>query len=343
MRLLILGGSWSLGKMIAARSIASGFEVAVCNSGRKPAPHPDARLIAADRANPADLARLVAEGPWDTVLDISGKEPAVVSATAGALRGAAARYVAMSSVYVYRDWPGAPVGEGSPVFEEEEGHPAEPPGAGRTPARYGRMKASCERACLSAFGAERVAVLRLGTVIGQVQDRDPMQWWLDRVRRGGDTLVPDPDRALQPIDVRDLAEFTFRLINERTAGTFNVVPAPTGRTFADLIAACRAVIGDGAQERCNPVAVSERWLLEQGVREVSDVPLWHAGAGGNVVGHHAAARAGLTCRDFADTAAFVWGWLENDARPPEQQRFRTIGLPWEREQELIAEWRARPG
>jgi hypothetical protein len=34
MRLLILGDSWSLGKMIVAQARAQGIDAALCNSGR---------------------------------------------------------------------------------------------------------------------------------------------------------------------------------------------------------------------------------------------------------------------------------------------------------------------
>jgi hypothetical protein len=35
-----------------------------------------------------------------------------------------------------------------------------------------------------------------------------LPWWLHRVKQGGDVLAPgDPSRFIQPIDVRDVADF----------------------------------------------------------------------------------------------------------------------------------------
>ncbi len=141
MRLLLLGGSWLLGRLIAADSIRRGFEVTAFNRGRARSPLPEpVRQVQGDRAHPGDLHRLASFGPWDAIVDISGKIPAVVGNTARTLADLTSRYVSVSSVAVYRDFPRGPVDESSPLVE---GDPTFDPGPEWDLSQYGTLKVGC--------------------------------------------------------------------------------------------------------------------------------------------------------------------------------------------------------
>ena len=62
------------------------------------------------------------------------------------------------------------------------------------------------------FGEDRSAVLRPpGWSLWPQEYVGRLPWWLDRVAVGGRVLAPgSPDRSIQPVDVRDLAEFAIR-------------------------------------------------------------------------------------------------------------------------------------
>jgi hypothetical protein len=101
--------------------------------------------VVADRRSEDDLRALARVGPWDTGIDISGKVPAVIRLTVRVLGDALGRYVSVSTVMAYRDWPNAPVDEDSPL---QHGDPDFDPGPrGWRPDEYGWLRAGGELAC----------------------------------------------------------------------------------------------------------------------------------------------------------------------------------------------------
>ena len=83
-------------------------------------------------AEPADVARLAAQGPWDAVIDTCASVPGVVGQNARALAGQARAYLFVSSVSAFADWPARPLRDGMPLLE---GAP------GATEGDYGALKA----------------------------------------------------------------------------------------------------------------------------------------------------------------------------------------------------------
>src|SRR3954454_8084634 len=133
MRLLIIGGSRFLGRTIAQTALAAGHEVTVFNRGKSAPDVPGVESLRGDRESEADLERLAGHGPWDAIVDTSGYVPRVVGGAARALAASAPAYVFMSTCSVFSDWPGAPVGDDSPVYECS-------PDAGPDDGDYGTLK-----------------------------------------------------------------------------------------------------------------------------------------------------------------------------------------------------------
>jgi 2'-hydroxyisoflavone reductase len=129
-RVLVLGGSWFVGAAVVARAVAAGCEVTVFNRGRSAAVYPPGvGVVRSDRTDPADLAGLAGGGSWDAVVDVAGSVPAQVRDAARALSGVVGRYVLVSTVSVYRDWPGGAVAETSALHEGDPDAVGPPPGA----------------------------------------------------------------------------------------------------------------------------------------------------------------------------------------------------------------------
>lgn len=73
MRILVMGGTWFLGRAIVDDALRRGWEVTTFNRGRSGAVE-GADTVRGDRTNPDDLKRLASQGPWDAVVDTSSSE-----------------------------------------------------------------------------------------------------------------------------------------------------------------------------------------------------------------------------------------------------------------------------
>jgi nucleoside-diphosphate-sugar epimerase len=334
MRLLILGGTRFVGRAVAVAAVDHGWEVTTFNRGVSGADVAGVRPLRGERTDAAVLAGLAAAGPWDAVVDTSGYVPRDVLASCECLESVAERYVFMSTVSVYRGWPVEPLSEASEVLY----CPADAgPGYGEDvedgPTAYGYQKSGCELAVTSTFGPDRSTNLRPGVILGPREYVGRLPWWLNRVAAGGRVLAPgSPARSIQPVDVRDLAEFAIRCASESIAGDYNVA-APIGReTFGGMLRACAEATGSDAEFAWVP----DEQLLAQGVRQWSEIPLWRTFPGVWQVDAAAAAAAGLSCRPLAATVADTWSWMQNDATRPDDERASEIGISREREQQILA-------
>src|SRR4051812_5401369 len=105
MRLLIFGGTWFLGRTLTSDALSRGWHVTAFTRGRSGAPAAGVDHVRGDRIVPEDLARLAAHGPWDATIDTSAYEPGDVTRVLTALDVRVGRYVLVSTVSAYRNWP----------------------------------------------------------------------------------------------------------------------------------------------------------------------------------------------------------------------------------------------
>lgn len=337
MDVLVIGGSVFLGRAVVAEALALGADVTVFNRGRSGAPAAGVTQVVGDRTSADDLAQLAGRS-FDVVVDTSGYVPADVRSSAELLAASAGHYAFVSSVNAYPGWPTEADYHAGGVHDGDPDATEAP--AGLDPAQsYGWLKVGCERAVERAFGPDRSAILRGGTIVGPHDSAvGRLPWWVDRVARGGEVLVPGrPDAPISLVDARDLARFAL----SGAAGTFEVT-GPVGRdTWADLLAACTAATG--ASVTCT--YVDDDWLAAQGVAYWTEVPLWIPPAEGPGVWRHRpeeAAAAGLTWRPLAETVADTWAW-QRTVPGGWHTSERTPGLAPAREEELLAAWAAAQG
>lgn len=223
MRLLILGGTWYLGRAVGELALSAGWSVTTFNRGTSAPDLVGVEAVRGDRERVEDLRRLAERGPWDAVVDTIGYVPSQVLNAATELGPVTGHYVFLSSVNVYTGWPDEPLDDASALF-------GCPPDADATfgadlgyAGQYGALKAGCERAVLSAVGAEGSTILRPGVILGPREYVGRLTWWLGRSARGGQLLAPGPRlRPIQPVDVRDVAQFALHCALSRLAGVFNV-------------------------------------------------------------------------------------------------------------------------
>ena len=78
MRLLVLGGTWFLGRALVEEAVRGGGEVTTFNRGRSGDDVPGVEVVRGDRTEQASLERLADRRTWDAVIDTSGQVPRIV-------------------------------------------------------------------------------------------------------------------------------------------------------------------------------------------------------------------------------------------------------------------------
>jgi nucleoside-diphosphate-sugar epimerase len=341
-RILVLGGSWFVGRVIVEDALRRGVAVTVFNRGRSGYVPTGADLVRGDREDLADLRRLANQGPWDVMIDVSASVPAVVRRSASTLAPVVDRCVFVSTISAYRDWPHAPVTEESQLWD---GDPDFDPGTRAwDPDAYGPLKVGCELACRQAFGEERLLVLRPHVVLGRYEYVGRLPWWLDRMRRGGPVLVPAPDRSIQPVDVRDLARFLLDQAERGARGVFNVAAPAETYSYGDMVLACAEQVRSVATAPPELIWADEDWLVAMGVIQWTELPLWRNASAPWGMDTQRAQAAGLVCRPIEETVADTWAWLRAGGHPVAHERFAEHGIQPDKEAQLISRWlAAHPG
>lgn len=336
-RVLVLGGTGFLGPHHVHRALARGHEVTVFNRGRSGAGMfgTDVEELVGDRAG--DLSALRGRR-WDVVVDESASRsdaPEWVAASAALLADAVDQYVFVSTRSVYLDTSRVPMTADAPVLTRENS----PIAAGR-PLSYGHAKAYAEKAAHAAMPG-RVTVVRPGLIIGPGDDTDRFTWWPVRIARGGEVLAPgDGSDHVQIIDVRDLAAFLVTLVENGTRGVFNAVGPHLGQPFRTFVERVR----EGVRSDATFTWVDADFLAENGARPYGrELPVFQL-MRGRTAGF---ARfdltpelaAGLTLRPTEASAHDTLEWFAS--LPAERQAGLKTGFTPEREQALLAAWRAR--
>lgn len=343
MKLLILGGTKFLGRYVVEAALARGHEVTLFNRGQlNPELFPEVEKLRGDRDGVLDALR---GRRWDAVVDPSGYSPRVVRDSARLLADAAEHYAFISSQSVYKDTSVPGVDEDYPVgtVTDERLREAEALKQSELTTApffweiYGALKALCERAAEEEMPG-RVLNVRAGLIVGPHDYSDRFTYWPRRVAEGGDVLAPDhPERQLQFIDVRDLAEWVLDMTEARRTGAFNATGPDYKLTFGHFLDACRGTTGSDARF----VWVDEKFMLDAGLAPWMEVPLWTPESDETNrhflgVSVEKALAAGLKFRPLSETVRDTLEW--DLTRPPDTQR--RAGLAGEKEREVLDAWRA---
>ena len=284
-----------------------------------------------------EIAPSVSTRSWDGVIDTSGYLPQVVRRSAEALRDATCRYLFVSSISVY----------GGSGFAEDDAvqPPPDPLPDAMTLETYGALKAACEDVVRGIFG-ERATLVRPGLIAGPHDPTDRFTWWPWRVARGGRVAAPGrAARAVQFIDVRDLARWSVGLLEREARGTFNATGPRTPIPMSQLLDACRAVSRRDAPIEWRDASIEwidEAFLAESGVKPWTQMPLWvpesdpHA-SGFMSVPIDRALAAGLEFTSLESTIADTLEWSRTRPAGHEWK----AGLAEEKETALLAAWARR--
>jgi 2'-hydroxyisoflavone reductase len=304
MDLLVIGGTRFVGRHLVRAALLRGHQVRLLHR-RGLGPYPDLEHLHADRDDPASLAGALDGRRFDATVDVCGYWPRQVHALADALGGRGGHHVYVSSVSAVAEPAGPGADESTPVAELPDPE-ADPDAQQMTDDTYGPLKAACERA--AAARHDRLTVVRPTYVVGPYDPTDRFCWWLDRLSRGGDVLVPGPaDAPMQAVDAADLADWMVRLVEEGATGLFTACSTDPGWTFGSMVEQMTAVVAPaGTRLRW----VDGDWLRGQGVGE-DDLPLWSGGRHEQSLALDASAarRAGLRARPVPESIDEIWRWM----------------------------------
>ena len=334
LKLLVLGGTAFLGPHFVRAAMANGHEVTLFNRGKtNPEMFRGLEQLRGDR-DKQELGAL--EGrEWDAVIDTSGYVPAHVRQAASLLKDRVGHYQFISTISVYGNFNQRPmqVDEDADTAKVSQEVVDEVRTIRQAYRHYGAMKALCEQAAEAEMPG-RVSNLRPGLIVGPMDRSDRFTYWPWRIDRGGEVLCPgDPDGHSQFVDVRDLAGWMLRCVEQNVTGVFNAVGFAGRTSLGEVLGACKCATSSDAQLTW----VGEDFLREQKVRAYTEMPLWIPEEGRRMVRNHKAMDAGLTFRPVADTIrdTLAWAKTERGDKP-----WRAGPKP-ERERELLALWRAR--
>ena len=326
MRILIIGGTRFLGRHLVEAALERSHDVTLFNRGKSnPDLFPRLETILGDREQ--DVNKLAGR-IWDAVIDVAGYLPRVVRLSAEVLKDNVARYVFISTISVYENFSKVGINESDPVGKLKDETVEEITGE-----TYGPLKALCEQVVQDTFGGERTLIVRQGLIVGPHDPTDRFTYWPVRVARGGDVLAPQgPEAPIQVIDVRDLADFTIKLIQDHASGVYNATGPDSELTIGKLLDVSKQVSGSDANFRW----ASVESLSQNKVEPWSDMPTWvpddEEGAGFSRLDISKAIRAGLRFRPLEETVRDTLEWART--RPADHEW--RAGLTAEREAEVLA-------
>ncbi|MEO7094079.1 MAG: NAD-dependent epimerase/dehydratase family protein [Polyangiales bacterium] len=215
MRVLVIGGTRFVGRLLVFRLLARGHEVTLFNRGTLADPFGTrVERLVGDRTT-GDFERRLHDRTFDAVVDFAAYRGDEVQRAIATFSGRVGHYLFVSTGQVYLVRDGLHVGDRGAVETDYDGPVRPLP----TDARdvddweYGIGKRACEDALIQAFARDRFPAtrLRIPMVNGEGDYYRRVQAYIARILDGGPLLVPhrggDPrTRHVYGIDVASAIE-----------------------------------------------------------------------------------------------------------------------------------------
>jgi 2'-hydroxyisoflavone reductase len=328
LHILILGGTGFIGPHLVRHAVSRGHKVTTFTRGRREADLPDSvERLTGDRNGQLDSLK---GRTWDAVIDDSATNPDWVRQSTELLKGSAGRYLFTSSTGVYYPY----LKRGLDESDKPHLEMADPKDGSES---FGVNKANCEQLVQAAFGDTHL-VVRPTYIVGPGDTTDRFPYWPVRLAKGGDVLAPG--QRLDPvafIDVRDLAEFYVKLLEDGRNGIYNAVGPATPMTSRIFYETAQATINP----RAKLVFIEDYDFLK--AHKIEDSVPWVLLAG-NDYGHQSvknakSVAAGLKFRPLAQTLKDTLAWW------PSVPQARRDNPRWAisaaTEAQALADWKAR--
>ena len=318
LNILILGGTSFLGPHQIAYALERGHKISTFTRGKSiPSVHQDVfekvEQLIGDRE---DNLTALENRKWDVVIDNSGRNVEWTKKTAELLKDNVGLYVYTSSTGVYYPYLRNDISEKTEVLLEvpeklEEEYM-------RMEYDYGVMKANSENEAKKAFGEDRTIVVRPTYMIGPGDKTDRFIHWPVRLSKGGKTLVPGKkDDPVQYIDVRDVAEWMIRLIEDKNTNTFNGVGPKNSQNIHQFVDEAKTAF----DVNTTAIAIDNYDFLKK--NNIYYIVPWIIAEGNNVssalISNKLALENGLTIRPLKESMTDIYNWWYSDAIPQERR------------------------
>ena len=326
MKILIIGGTRFVGRAITQAAFDAGHEVTLFNRGKSNTDlFPAAEKLVGDRDGGLDVLQ---GHKWDAVIDTSGYVPRLVRDSARLLADSVEHYTFISTIATYASFAEGGIDENSPQGSLEDETTEEVNGE-----TYGPLKVLCEHAINEEMNGRALNV-RPALIVGPHEEDDLFTYWVDRVPKGGEVLVPgQANFPMQFIDARDLGKWVVKATEERLTGPY----ITTGPDYSLTMGKIMETIKEVGNSDATFTYVGDQFLLDKGLIVNDETPWWVPAAfkGYALFNNQKAIDAGLTFRPLAETVRDMHRWLQT--RPADYE-WRS-GFSLEREKELLAEWK----
>ncbi|MEP6495323.1 MAG: NAD-dependent epimerase/dehydratase family protein [bacterium] len=327
LNILVLGGTGFIGPHLVRYAAGRGHRISIFTRGKHDAELPsDIVRLQGDRAT-GELTALQGK-KWDAVVDDSANNPDWVHQSAAVLKDSVGYYLFTSSTGVFYPYLKRGVDEKTPVKLV-----ADDPKDGS--ATFGVAKAKGEQEVFQAFG-DRGIVVRPTYIVGPGDTSDRFPYWPQRLARGGEVLAPGRrDDPVQIIDVRDLAEFMIRLLEQKSTGIYNVAGPKSPLTAYQFYREA----ADALKANVKFTYVDDYdFLAEHKIDESIPWAMLRGNDDGMMsVKNDRAIAAGLTFRPLAMTVRDTLAWWPT---VPEARRLKPhFTITEEKEAAALADWR----
>jgi len=327
LKILIIGGTIFLGRHLVIESLKRHHNVTLFFRGKhNPNLFSKVDKILGDRER--DLEMLAGKN-WDVVIDTCGYLPRITAHAAEFFRDKTELYVFISTLSVYRDFSVNNIDETYPVGQLND--PLSEELNGET---YGPLKALCEKTITDVF-RERALIIRPGLIVGSYDPTDRFTSWVNKIFCKERIIAPGrQDRQVQFIDVRDLASWIIRLIENNVTGIFNAVGPSTPLTMSKLLNAIKKEF----HSYTDLIWVNDKFLIDEGIVPYSEMPLWIPDSPESVgyenFSFQKAVERDLTFLPLEDTIHDTIDWFLRERK----ETVLRAGLADEKERDLLRKW-----
>ena len=341
LNILILGGTSYLGPHQIAYAMNRGHKITTFTRGKTiPTIHPelfkDVEMLIGDRE---DNLEALKGRKWDAVIDNSGRKVKWTTDTAELLKDNVGRYIYISSVSAFYPYTGTDFGNDRKLVLKM---PTDLENGEDRLYEYGIMKANSENESKRIFGKDRAAIIRPHFIVGPGDKQDRFHHWAIRMQRGGEIVIPGKATdKVQFIDVRDVAAFSIRLIENQTGGTFQAAGPASPMTSTAFVHGAHAAFSSPVEY----IHLDDYdFLIKEDLRFLCPWVMPYGKFEGMCSADNSSAiKAGLTFTPLANTLQDIYEWWQTDAVTEERRNNMLTGensiLTFEKK--IIEAWKNR--
>lgn len=199
MNVLVIGGSYFVGRSIVEHLLADNHTVSVLNRGTQRVSHVE--QITVDRNDLDKMPKILYKREFDWVIDTSCYTGEQAETAQSGLKGQYDRWVHISSAAVYAENDNYPITEDYPTGWSEQWK------------EYGEGKLDAERVLCSLKGTRPITIFRPPYIYGPGNHLEREKWIWPRLLQGRPVLVPnDGETSIQFLHTDDLYSSVRRVL-----------------------------------------------------------------------------------------------------------------------------------